>query len=204
MATITHHGGTRGVTGSCHRLTFDDGQAVLIDCGLLQGDDRGADGASSDALAVTFDLSAVRAVVVTHVHIDHVGRLPYLLAAGFEGPILCSEASAALLPLVLEDALKVGFTQDRRLIEGFLAVLAKRLVPVPHGEWITLFPGDAASPQLRLQPAGHILGAAYLEFDVDGARIVFSGDLGPAGLTPAPGRGASGARGRARAREHLR
>ena len=57
MATITHHGGTRGVTGSCHRLTFDDCQAVLIDCGLLQGDDRGVDGASRDALAVTFDLS---------------------------------------------------------------------------------------------------------------------------------------------------
>ncbi|MFZ8891768.1 MAG: hypothetical protein ACO2YV_14160, partial [Pseudomonadales bacterium] len=66
MATITHHGGTQGVTGSCHRLTFDDGQAVLIDCGLLQGDDRGVDGASSAALAVTFDLSAVRAVVLTH------------------------------------------------------------------------------------------------------------------------------------------
>jgi metallo-beta-lactamase family protein len=181
MATITHHGGTRGVTGSCHRLTFDDGQAVLIDCGLIQGDDRGADGASSDALAVTFDLSAVRAVVLTHVHIDHVGRLPYLLAAGFEGPILCSEASAALLPLVLEDALKVGFTRDWRLIERFLAVLAQRLIPVPHGEWITLFPGDAASPQVRLQPAGHILGAAYLEFDVNGERIVFSGDLGPPG-----------------------
>ena len=181
MATITHHGGTRGVTGSCHRLTFDDGRAVLIDCGLLQGDDRGEDGASSDALVVTFDLSAVRAVVLTHVHIDHVGRLPYLLAAGFKGPILCSEASAALLPLVLEDALKVGFTRDRRLIERVLAVLAQRLIPVPYGEWITLFPGDPASPQLRLQGAGHILGAAYLEFDADGARIVFSGDLGPPG-----------------------
>ena len=48
MATITHHGGTRGVTGSCHRLTFKDGQAVLIDCGLLQGDDRGVDGAGSE------------------------------------------------------------------------------------------------------------------------------------------------------------
>ena len=181
MATITHHGGTRGVTGSCHRLTFDDGQAVLIDCGLLQGDDRGVDGASSAALAVTFDLSAVRAVVLTHVHIDHVGRLPYLLAAGFKGPILCSEASAALLPLVLEDALKVGFTRDRRLLERFLAVLAQRLIPVPYGKWVTLFPGESASPRLRLQGAGHILGAAYLEFDADGARIVFSGDLGPPG-----------------------
>ena len=87
MATITHHGGTRGVTGSCHRLTLDDGRAVLIDCGLLQGDDRGADGASSDALAVTFDLSAVRAVVLTHVHIDHVGRLPYLLGAALNAAV---------------------------------------------------------------------------------------------------------------------
>jgi metallo-beta-lactamase family protein len=178
MATITHHGGTRGVTGSCHRLTFHDGQAVLIDCGLLQGDDRGVDGASRDALAVTFDLSAVRAVVLTHVHIDHVGRLPYLLAAGYQGPILCSEASAALLPLVLEDALKVGFTRDRRLIERFLTMLAQRLIPVPYGKWVTLFPAESATPQLRLQPVGHILGAAYLEFDADGARIVFSGDLG--------------------------
>ena len=181
MATISHHGGTRGVTGSCHRLTFEDGQAVLIDCGLLQGDDQGVDGAGSDALEVTFELSAVRMVVLTHVHIDHVGRLPYLLAAGFQGPILCSEASAALLPLVLEDALKVGFTRDRRLIERFLAVLAERLIPVPYGQWMALFPSDPASPRLRLQPAGHILGAAYLEFDADGARIVFSGDIGPPG-----------------------
>jgi metallo-beta-lactamase family protein len=82
---------------------------------------------------------------------------------------------------VLEDALKVGVTRDRRLIERFLAVLAQRLIPVPYGKWVTLFPGESASPRLRLQGAGHILGAAYLEFDADGARIVFSGDLGPPG-----------------------
>ena len=87
MATITHHGGTRGVTGSCHRLTLDDGRAVLIDCGLLQGDDCGVDGASSNALEVTLDLSAVRAVVLTHGHIDHVGRLPYLLAAALNAAV---------------------------------------------------------------------------------------------------------------------
>ncbi|MEA1049027.1 hypothetical protein U5801_04270 [Lamprobacter modestohalophilus] len=49
------------------------------------------------------------------VHIDHVGRLPDLLAAGYRGPILCSSASAELLPLVLEDALKVGFTRKPRM-----------------------------------------------------------------------------------------
>ena len=174
MVTITHHGGTRGVTGSCHRLTFDDGRAVLIDCGLLQGDDRGVDSASSDALEVTFDLSAVRAVVLTHVHIDHVGRLPYLLAAGFDGPILCSEASAALLPLVLEDALKVGFTRDRRLIERFLAVLAQRLVAVPYGAWISLFGGA----QLRLVHGDDGAKAALaeaLKAAVPSARVLVPG-----------------------------
>lgn len=60
MATITHHGGTRGVTGSCHRLTLNDGRAVLIDCGLFQGDDEGPDGANAEALAVTFDLCSCR------------------------------------------------------------------------------------------------------------------------------------------------
>ncbi|AHI32951.1 hypothetical protein AU15_01215 [Marinobacter salarius] len=54
------------------------------------------------------------------MHIDHVGRIPYLLAAGFEGPIICSEPSAIMLPEILEDALKIGFTRDRALIERVL------------------------------------------------------------------------------------
>jgi metallo-beta-lactamase family protein len=66
-------------------------------------------------LQIGFPLEPIQALIVTHVHIDHVGRIPYLLAAGFRGPILCSEASAELLPLVLEDALKVGFTRDQGL-----------------------------------------------------------------------------------------
>jgi metallo-beta-lactamase family protein len=80
----------------------------------------------------------VRALVVTHVHIDHVGRIPYLLAAGYRGPIICSQASAALLPLVLEDALKVGFTRDQTLIERFLAQIRSQLVALPYKQWHTV------------------------------------------------------------------
>ena len=67
MATITHHGGTRGVTGSCHRLTFDDGQAVLIDCGIsLKELERRAS-------SIDFDLGVLTAILITHEHDDHIG-----------------------------------------------------------------------------------------------------------------------------------
>ena len=80
---ITHHGGHQGVTGSCHELHFKENQSVLIDCGLFQGQDaRGRDG-----MQIDFSLDDVQALILTHVHIDHVGRIPYLLEAGFNKPI---------------------------------------------------------------------------------------------------------------------
>ncbi|KRS21867.1 hypothetical protein AAY72_06360 [Alishewanella sp. WH16-1] len=105
---IIHHGAVDGVTGSCHEYQLSPDYAVLIDCGLFQGDEQGSGNKAN--LAINFPISHIRALIVTHVHIDHVGRVTYLLAAGFSGPIYCSEASAHLLPLVLEDALKVGVT----------------------------------------------------------------------------------------------
>lgn len=185
---IQHHGAVDGVTGSCHQVTLDDGRALLIDCGLFQGDEVGPDGARADKLQIEFDITPIQALLVTHVHIDHVGRLPYLLAAGYHGPILCSPASAELLPLVLEDALKVGFTRDQHLIEQVLAVLRQRIQVLPYGQWQHLPGGSGARAQVRLQSAGHILGSAYIELDADGQRSVFSGDLGAPNtpLLPAP------------------
>jgi metallo-beta-lactamase family protein len=130
--------------------------------------------------------------VVTHVHIDHVGRIPYLLAAGFEGPIICSEPSAIMFPEILEDALKIGFTRDRALIERVLGLIRSRLVPLPYGQWHSVFDGKGESLSVRLQRAGHILGSAYVECEAESdgefERIVFSGDLGAphAPLLPEP------------------
>ncbi|MBL8330542.1 MAG: MBL fold metallo-hydrolase [Rubrivivax sp.] len=199
---ITHHGAIDGVTGSCHRLTLPGGDAFLVDCGLFQGAETSGDGAGASQLEIRFDISTVRALLVTHVHIDHVGRIPYLLAAGFKGPIYCSEASAQLLPMVLEDALKVGFTRDAALIGRVLAQLKKQIIALPYKAWFPLLKADAAQPErpclrLRLQPAGHILGSAYLELEAtrgngkspqDKALVVFSGDLGApyTPLLPAP------------------
>jgi metallo-beta-lactamase family protein len=183
-----HHGAVNGVTGSCHQLVLPDGQSVLVDCGLFQGAETSPDGgAGPGRLEVQFALDKVRALLVTHVHIDHVGRIPYLLAAGFKGPIYCSEASALLLPMVLDDALKVGFTRNEALLAQFARHLKQMIVPLPYGRWQTVIAGSPGL-KLRLQPAGHILGSAYLECDIGNPsgsgkgpaaqRVVFSGDLG--------------------------
>ncbi len=194
MISISHHGATSGVTGSCHELTLGQGaekSGILIDCGLFQGHDEGRSASASD-LSIDFPIEHIRALVVTHVHIDHVGRIPYLLAAGFEGPIICSEPSAIMLPEILEDALKIGFTRDRQLIERVLGLIRSRLVPVPYGQWHSVFAEGDFSLAVRLQRAGHILGSAYVECDarvgISEERIVFSGDLGAphAPLLPAP------------------
>src|SRR6056297_1879711 len=198
MISIFHHGATSGVTGSCHELTLtpgmkkgsdpagsdprfiaSDSAGILIDCGLFQGQDEGR-GASASDLSIDFPIEHIRALVVTHVHIDHVGRIPYLLAAGFDGPIICSEPSAIMLPEILEDALKIGFTRDRQLIERVLGLIRSRLVPVPYGQWHSVFVEGDCSLSVRLQRAGHILGSAYVECDSRAGkaeeRIVFSGD----------------------------
>jgi metallo-beta-lactamase family protein len=97
--------------------------SLLIDCGLFQGAETYGAGAGADRLRIEFDLAGIRALVATHVHIDHVGRIPYLLAAGFKGPILCSEPSARLLPIVLEDAFKLGFSRDQKQVERYLRLI---------------------------------------------------------------------------------
>ncbi|MGM0595317.1 MAG: MBL fold metallo-hydrolase RNA specificity domain-containing protein [Pseudomonadota bacterium] len=191
MFEIQHHGAGEGVTGSCHELRLADGRAVLVDCGLFQGEEASPGGASFEQLQIDFPLKGVAALVVTHVHIDHVGRIPYLLAAGFRGPIYCSEPSAQLLPLVLEDALKVGFTRDRALIERFLQQVTEQLRPLRYGQWVALEGADPVC-RFKLCRAGHILGSAFVEFSLRAGkkreRVLFSGDLGApwTPLLPAP------------------
>ncbi|MGE8113166.1 MBL fold metallo-hydrolase RNA specificity domain-containing protein [Pseudomonas sp. NPDC086566] len=179
--SLSHHGGTRSVTGSCHQLHLDATTSLLIDCGLEQGREA-APGAELSPIA--FDIAGIQALVVTHVHLDHVGRIPALLAAGFRGPILCSEPSAKLLPLVLEDAYKLGISADPQQVERYLALLQRLIVAIPFDEWHPVIDCAAVSCNVRLQRAGHLLGSAYVECDLrypgrePSTRVVFSGDLG--------------------------
>ena len=183
---ILHHGAVNGVTGSCHQLIIDASNSLLVDCGLFQGAETSGRG-DDDLLSIEFDISTVQALLVTHCHIDHVGRLPYLLAAGFNGPIIATEATAALLPMVIEDALKVGVTRNQSIIKACLARLKEQLIAVPYQQWFEVTLKEASRTKVKFQPAGHILGSAYIEIDVKAdvkgsdqtaKRVVFSGDLG--------------------------
>jgi len=166
---------------------MDASHSLLIDCGLFQGNETSSDGrAATGRLGIEFSLTTVQTLVVTHVHIDHVGRIPYLLAAGYKGPIYCSEPSAKLLPIVLEDAFKLGFSRDQKFVERYLKLVEQRLRPLPYQRWSTLLETEELIASVRLQRAGHILGSAYVEVDLtypasgENRRIVFSGDLGAA------------------------
>ena len=182
--TILHHGAIDGVTGSCHELKVDRNHSVLIDCGLFQGAEISPNGSDAERLSIDFSIDSVQALLVTHCHIDHVGRIPYLIAAGFRGPIYCSEPTAELLPLVLKDAVEIGFTRNRALVDQFIDLINSKIVAVPYGLWQPVqfvSPADSRL-QIKFKPAGHILGSAYIECDVitgrQSKRIVFSGDLG--------------------------
>ncbi len=167
---ITHHGGHLGVTGSCHQLHLTETRSLLVDCGMFQG----ADARGHDEMDIDFPLDGIQSLVVTHVHIDHIGRIPQLLEAGFRGPIYCSRPTAHLMPIMLEDAIQLSITRNKRVIKEFLSDLKQRLRPLPYGHWEKLDGGVG----IRLTPAGHVLGSAVVEIEYGLERFVFSGDIG--------------------------
>src|SRR5690554_2705556 len=181
-AEIIHHGAKQGVTGSCHEFFMAANASVLIDCGIFQGPD-----ALEASQSIDFSLDNVQALIITHCHIDHVGRLPALLAEGFRGPIYCTPATASLLPLVLEDAMKVS-NQSESTTAITLKLMQQQLQALPLEQWLPLWqqPNGQQGYRMRLRNAGHIMGSAYVEFEslyaknTNGLphRVVFSGDLG--------------------------
>jgi len=168
---LIHHGAHEGVTGSCHQLQWTKGKSLLVDCGIFQGDEA----LKNPNPEINFSLKGIECLLLTHVHIDHVGRVPYLLAAGFDKPIYCSGPTARLLPLVMEDSLRIGFTRSRNLIRKFLTHIGEQLRPLSYDDWHDI----SAGVRIRLRPAGHVLGSTVFEIELqDGKRVVFSGDVG--------------------------
>ncbi|MFA5677997.1 MAG: MBL fold metallo-hydrolase [Pseudomonas sp.] len=181
---IEHHGAVNGVTGSCHQLHLTADVSILIDCGMFQGNEANSGGAGSADLQIEFPLDSVQALILTHVHIDHAGRLPWLMAAGFKGPVYCTEPSALLLPTVLEDAFLLGIQRNQQQAERFIKLVEPMLRGTAYRQWVTIVDTPEVILRIRFQRAGHILGSAWVECDVlypgeqRRRRIIFSGDLG--------------------------
>lgn len=202
--SLKHHGGKLGVTGSCHELSINSNgnkQGILIDCGLFQGKDAKDNNGNDKKLDIEFPISHLKALILTHTHIDHIGRLPWLLAKGFKHPIYCTPATAELVPLMLDDGLKLQLGLNKGQRARVLELIKKQIKPIPYNQWhrvplssSSFSPLEAKRSRpshllLRFQPAGHILGSAYVEIKLPNNEIVvFSGDLGPSNtpLLPDP------------------
>ncbi|MBP2297718.1 MBL fold metallo-hydrolase RNA specificity domain-containing protein [Azospirillum picis] len=195
--SLTFHGAAGTVTGSCFRLSTPEGD-VLVDCGMFQGTKTIRE---LNYRPFPFDPASIRAVLLTHAHIDHSGLLPKLSRLGFRGRIHATGGTVDLLDYMLPDS---GYIQEgeverlnrRNRQRGRAAVQAiytqddairclRLLRPVEYRRWTTIIPGMRA----RFWPAGHILGSASIEVEAGGGaaggagptRILFSGDLGPGG-----------------------
>ncbi len=182
---ITFLGAVGTVTGSKYLLDTDAGR-ILVDCGLFQGFKNLR---QRNWAPLPVDPASIHAVVLTHAHLDHSGYLPLLVKKGFGGEVVCTEATRALCDILLPDsgflqekdaefANRHGFSKHKPALPLYTLEDAKvslaRFRPHPFDREIE----PASGMRLRFRQAGHILGAAILEIEADGTKIVFSGDLG--------------------------
>ena len=189
MATITFLGGTDTVTGSKFLLA-SGGASLLVDCGLFQGPDEMRRLNWEDP---AFQESLPREVLLTHAHIDHSGYLPRLVGHyGFAGPVRATSATVDLLGVLLPDsgrlqeetaeyANRKGYSRHHPALPLYTEEDARRaldlLAAAPYHEWF-----DVAGGRARLSVAGHILGSAHATVEIEGRRVVFSGDVGRWGI----------------------
>ncbi|RUA11518.1 MAG: MBL fold metallo-hydrolase [Flavobacteriia bacterium] len=173
------------VTGSKYLLTIGD-KKIMVDCGLFQGE---------KALrlmnweAPKFHPGEIDFVLLTHGHLDHTGYLPRMVKLGFHGKIYGTYPTLDVAKIILKDTAKIQEKEaERANREKFskhhpaLAYYNRHDVKntvrlfkgMPQNQWITMFEGF----KVRFQYNGHILGATNIEIDLNGKRIVFSGDVG--------------------------
>ena len=177
---ISFHGGAREVTGACYLLETAQAK-ILIDCGLFQG---AHEAGPANSTAFPFAAGDIDALMVTHAHIDHIGRIPKLVREGFRGAIYSTAATRDLALPLLEDALRLAEREGKPFY-------AKKDLQTAFALWRAMpygAPQTAGDTQVTLWNAGHILGSAMVEIRAEEKKILFTGDLGnsPSVLLPPP------------------
>jgi metallo-beta-lactamase family protein len=185
---LIFHGAAGMVTGSLHRIE-SQGSTVLLDCGMFQGRRKETEQKNRD---FPFDPKSIDAVLLSHAHIDHSGRLPLLVRNGFHGPIYTTPATADLCDAMLRDTAHIAESD---------AEFVNRHHPdePPVEPLYTMEDAEATLPMFRRVPyrqptpiaggltmesydAGHILGSSSLVLTDGKVRLAFSGDVGRPGL----------------------
>ncbi|TPK62568.1 MULTISPECIES: MBL fold metallo-hydrolase [unclassified Mesorhizobium] len=190
---LRFHGAAHGVTGSCYEIETSRWR-VLVDCGLFQGSKSERE---LNYGQFPFPPETIDAVILTHAHIDHSGLLAKLVKEGFSGPIHSTRATIDLCSVMLPDAAHIqemeveqlnrrNARRGRPLVEPIYtlsdaAACMTLFRALEYGEWTTVAEGLRA----RFWNAGHLLGSASVELEIDldhqkrPMRILFSGDIGP-------------------------
>ena len=173
MASLTFLGAARTVTGSQY-LVQADGTQLMVDCGMFQGEKELR---LRNWAEPGFDPVKVSALILTHTHLDHIGRVPRLVKQGFSGPIYCTPPTRELAEVLLADAAHLqkedagylnrkGLTKHAPALPLFddadVAAALRLFRPVPLAERVGL-PGGMA---FRFRDAGHLLGAASVLLEV--------------------------------------
>lgn len=190
---VVFYGAAGEVTGSAYLV--ETGRArLLVDFGLFQGVENKHE---LNRVPEGLDPRHLDAVLITHAHLDHVGRLPLLAKHGYSGPIYCTPVTIELAELVLRDSAKVQAQDIERInrkrmradeppLEPLYTAadvdkLIPQLRPVEYDKTVEIAPGVRA----RFVEAGHLLGSASIQLQLDTGNgthcTVFSGDLGPRG-----------------------
>ncbi len=178
MKSIEFVGGVNGeVTGSCYLLTSSELEQILVDFGMFQGSDKSEE---RNYLPLPFSPSGLKAVFLTHAHLDHCGRLPLLVFGGFKGKIYMTEATRALVEIILNDAAHVAEKDNPKhpiyTTEEVWKTM-NMIQTVSYDEEVIV-----GSFKATFRDAGHILGSSSIEI-IDSTKennnkIIFSGDLG--------------------------
>lgn len=173
------------VTGSKSLVSHGEYQ-LMVDCGLFQGLKNLR---QQNWQSLPINHQRLRAVLLTHAHLDHCGYLPRLVKEGFKGPIYCTAITAQIARIILLDSAKIQVEDARRANAGGYSVHhpAQPLYtpaeaenclalfhPLEEGRWLEL----QAGLRFRFRGNGHIPGSAMIEMELEQRRLIFSGDVG--------------------------